>query len=455
MILSEKLEHGMEYENGQENIERLRRIGEQILAASRDELYLGMRFLDVALSSFVYQMDSEVHPFGTDGGAIYFHPRELGGLYRENRILVNRGYLHMVYHCLFRHMVKQISFGETEREAVFFLWDLSCDIAVERLIDGNYHRSVRYSKNLLRRDTYGRLEREADGKVLNAERIFRLLRKWDLTEEKWQKLRQEFYVDDHRYWENKSPDEKPPNPDLNRKWQEINEEMETDLETFSKEALEKSGDLLGQVRVENRERYDYREFLRKFSVYREELGVDADTFDYTFYSYGLSLYGNMPLIEPQETKEVKKIEEFAVVIDTSMSCSGELVKKFLEVTYDVLGRSESFFKKVNVHIIQCDEEVQSDVKITCAEDLETYMENLTLYGEGGTDFRPAFSYVDQLIRDGEFEHLRGLLYFTDGYGIYPEKMPGYQTAFVFAEEEAEERQVPPWAMKIMLDETLE
>ena len=46
-------------------------------------------------------------------------------------------------------------------------------------------------------------------------------------------------------------------------------------------------------------------------------------------------------------------------------------------TYDVLGRSESFFKKVNVHIIQCDEEVQSDVKITCAEDLETYMENLT------------------------------------------------------------------------------
>ena len=38
MILSEKLEHGMEYENGQENIEKLRRIGGQILAASRDEL---------------------------------------------------------------------------------------------------------------------------------------------------------------------------------------------------------------------------------------------------------------------------------------------------------------------------------------------------------------------------------------------------------------------------------
>lgn len=453
MEWNETLQKENKQETKQENIERMRRIGEQILAASRDELYLGMRFLDVALSSFLYQMDSEVHPFGTDGAIIYFHPRELGGKYRENRILVNRGYLHMVYHCLFRHMIKQFLFDGEKRDPVLFLWDLSCDIAVERLIDGNYHRSVRYSRSLLRRETYRRLEQEAEGKVLNAERVFRLLRKWELSAEQWKKLYEEFYVDDHRYWQNKNPEKKPPNPDLNQKWQEINEEMETDMETFSKEASEKSGDLLGQVQVENRERYDYKEFLRKFSVYREEMGVDTDTFDYTFYSYGLSLYGNMPLIEPQETKEVKKIEEFAVVIDTSMSCSGELVQKFLEVTYDVLSRSESFFKKVNVHIIQCDEEIQSDVKITCEEELKAYMEDLTLYGEGGTDFRPAFAYVDQLIQNGEFEHLRGMIYFTDGFGIYPEKMPGYQTAFVFTEEEAKERQVPPWAMKVVLDET--
>ena len=50
--------------------------------------------------------------------------------------------------------------------------------------------------------------------------------------------------------------------------------------------------------------------------------VDPDSFDYNFYSYGLSLYGNMPLIEPQEWKEVQKVEEFVIVIDTSMSCSG-------------------------------------------------------------------------------------------------------------------------------------
>ena len=183
---------------------------------------------------------------------------------------------------------------------------------------------------------------------------------------------------------------------------------------------------------------------------QEELGVDPDTFDYHFYSYGLSLYGNMPLIEPQETKEVKKVKEFAVVIDTSMSCSGALVRKFLEETYSVLTEEDGFFKKVNVHMIQCDEEVQSDVKITSSEELKEYMEHLQLFGEGGTDFRPAFEHCTRMVEQGEFENLKGLIYFTDGYGIYPNKMPPYQTAFVFLEEEYKDADVPSWAMKLIL-----
>ena len=421
--------------------ERLKSIGAQILAAARDELYFSMRFMDVVLSSFEYEMDAAVHPFGTDGRRICFHPQELGGLLRENRILVNRGYLHMVFHCVFRHLQKQGADGR--------YWDLSCDIAAEHLIDGCDLRPVRFSRSLLRRETYRKME--AAEKVLNAERIYRRLKEWELSEKELAALEAEFYVDDHRYWENHMPDKKP-DPDLNRKWKEIDEKMETDLETFSKEASEQSGDLLGELKVENREKHDYREFLRKFAVFREEMGVDPDTFDYGFYSYGLSLYGNMPLIEPQETREVKKITDFVVVIDTSMSCSGELVRRFLEETYSVLAESGSFFRKVNIHIIQCDEKVHADVKITCREELEEYMEHFSLYGEGGTDFRPAFARVDELVRAGEFDDLKGLIYFTDGYGIYPERMPAYRTAFVFLEEDYRDAEVPPWAIRLILRE---
>ena len=151
-----------EAEKAAETAERLQVIGSSILRAARDELYLGMRFLNVALSSFSYQMDGAVHGFGTDGRVMYFQPQMLGGLYKENRILVNRGYLHMVFHYLFRHFEWR---GNEER-----LRDLSCDIAVEHIIDGMNYRSIRFSRSLLRRETYRLLDKE--GKTLNAQRVY-------------------------------------------------------------------------------------------------------------------------------------------------------------------------------------------------------------------------------------------------------------------------------------------
>ena len=210
----------------------------------------------------------------------------------------------------------------------------------------------------------------------------------------------------------------------------------------------KAVELFEKIKAENRERYDYRQFLKKFAVLKEEQQIDSDAFDYGFYTYGLSLYGNMPLIEPLETKEVKKVEEFIIAIDTSMSCSGELVKRFLEETWSILRETDSLFHTVNIHIIQCDEAVRKDDKITSKEELEEYMKNLEIEGKGGTDFVPVLTYVQELLRRKEFSNLRGLLYFTDGKGRFPKKMPPYQTAFVLVQKEFEEIEVPPWAIRI-------
>ena len=225
-----------------------------------------------------------------------------------------------------------------------------------------------------------------------------------------------------------------------------------DMETFSREAAEGSRGLTEQLRIENRRRYDYREFLRRFSVLKEEMQVDMDAFDYIFYNYGMALYGNMPLIEPQETREVRKIEEFVIVIDTSMSCKETLVLRFLEETYSVLKESESFFRNIHIRILQCDERVWEDAEITGQEELKSYMEHFTVRGQGGTDFRPAFAYVEELLAKKVFYHLRGLIYFTDGYGTFPVKMPPYETAFVFLQENYRDADVPPWAIKLILGE---
>ena len=427
----------------EEQAARMNALGKEILRTARNELYLKMRYLDVALSSLRFQMDGEIGSIGTDGQGLYFHPGWLGGAYREDRKNVNRAYLHIVLHCLFGHL-----YLRGKRDPLF--WDLACNIAVESIIDSLSYPCVRRAPSWLRKDVYRRLK--SSTKVLTAQKIYKSLTAWGMSEKKRMELDAEFGADSHLYWPDPEENKKRPPNETENNWKQISEQMELNLDTFAQEEASASGDLLEELRVANKKRYDYREFLRKFSVWREEIGVDDDSFDYAFYHYGLSMYGNMPLIEPQETKEVKKIEEFVIVVDTSMSCSGDLVRKFLEETYDVLSENESFFRKVHIRILQCDEQVQEDVRIERQEDWERYMQELKLYGGGGTDFRPAFAYIDSLIEQGAFQNLRGVIYFTDGYGTYPSRMPSYETAFVFIDDGSGDIRTPAWAIRLVLDE---
>lgn len=413
----------------------------RILQNSRNELYLNMRYLDISLSSLGFEADPACRGLGTDGFVIYYQPEILGRLYGRGRVVVNRAYLHMVLHCLFCHMDTRGSRDEK-------LWNLACDMAAESVIDGLYLPCIHVPATLYRRDWYGRLGKRLQ--VLNAQGIYRILREMDLPEKSLRRLAEEFYVDDHQYWQ--LPEDAPKNSVVRQnQWSDNRDKLQTEMETMGNQEDEESGSLLEQVQVENRERYDYRHFLRKFSVLREEMQVDQDSFDYVFYTYGLELYGNMPLVEPLESKEVSRIRDFVVVIDTSMSCSGELVHRFLEETYDVLCQADSYFCKTNIHIIQCDEQIQEDKRITCREELEAYLEHFTIIGQGGTDFRPAFEHVNQMVKQGEFHKLRGLLYFTDGEGIYPVKRPVYETAFVFVKDQYTDISVPAWAIKLILE----
>lgn len=413
----------------------------RILQNSRNELYLNMRYLDLSLSSLGFEMDPACRGLGTDGFVIYYHGEYLCDLYRRGRVLVNRAYLHMVLHCLFCHM-------DTMDRREGRMWNLSCDIAAESVIDGLYLKCVHIQTPPFRMDWYGRLRQRLQ--VLNAEGVYKALEEMKLTERQLERLEAEFLVDDHQYWQ-LPPDAPKTGVVRQNQWSNNREKLQTEMETMGNQQDEDTKSLLEQVQVENRSRYDYRRFLQKFSVLREEMQVDEDSFDYVFYTYGLSLYGNMPLVEPLESKEVSRIEDFVLVIDTSMSCSGDLVRRFLEETYSVLCQSDSYFKKTNIHIIQCDDQVQQDRRITCRQEMEAYMQEFSIIGQGGTDFRPAFEYVNQMLGRGEFHRLKGLLYFTDGEGIYPVKRPVYDTAFVFVKEQYTDISVPAWAMKVILE----
>ena len=413
----------------------------EIIRDSQNELYLNLRFFDVALHSLAPEPSMSLGTAATDGVVYRYNPEFLTNQYKSSSVLVNRSYLHSILHCLFGHIWHQREEGE------LLYWNLACDIAAEYILDGLPLRCLRNPPKPYRRAVYDGLLKKIP--VIHGEAVFHLLEKAGPDIRTVARLGQEFTVDDHGLWQKGDSGPKSPMEQQNQ-WKDIRDKMETELEIFSKEAAEGSKGLKEQLRVENRERYDYREFLRKFCVLKEEMQVDLDSFDYIFYNYGMELYGNMPLIEHQETREMQRVEDFVIVIDTSMSCKSSLVRKFLEETYSILSQSESFARRFCIHIIQCDERVQSDTVIEGQKQLAAYMEQFQVQGMGGTDFRPAFAYVDRLLAEKKFQKLRGLIYFTDGYGVYPLRKPVYDTAFVFFREDYQDVDVPPWAIKLIL-----
>ena len=103
-------------------------------------------------------------------------------------------------------------------------------------------------------------------------------------------------------------------------------------------------------------------------------------------------------------------------------------------------------------MIQCDEEIKEHKILTNLMELNHYMEHFQVKGFGNTDFRPVFEYIKELQQIGQLKRLKGLLYFTDGYGTFPSKQPEYETAFLFVRNQYEEDRVPAWAMKVVLEE---
>ena len=200
-------------------------------------------------------------------------------------------------------------------------------------------------------------------------------------------------------------------------------------------------------------KYDFTRYLQRFSSIREEMALDQASFDYIPYYYGLMRYGNMPLLEPLEYTESRKVEELVIAIDTSGSCSLPIVQRFFAEIERILMNRENFFRKMNIHIIQCDSIIQDHTVIRSQEDWKIYRQMLTIRGRGGTNFEPVFRLVEKLRGAGELKHLKGLLYFTDGDGAYPRKEPDYETAFVFTTRKALQFRIPEWIVPLCLDMT--
>ena len=101
-------------------------LARDILRLTRNTLLVNLRFLDLALSQF--QLSSYPGTLATDGEHLFYDTYYVLSSYKSERGKNVRDYLHIVLHCVFRHL---FAGGDLDRRC----WDLACDIAVESAID--------------------------------------------------------------------------------------------------------------------------------------------------------------------------------------------------------------------------------------------------------------------------------------------------------------------------------
>lgn len=418
------------------------RMFNKILSYLRGELCIDFPYLERALSALMPDGRDSVHAFATEGVHLYYPPAHYLKIFKENELFLRRAYLHTVFHCLYAHPWQR---GGREESR----WNLACDIAVEFVIDGFNKQTTHRLLSWLRQQLYEKLRVK---NVISAAGIYELLA--EETEERLRQLTQEFYTDDHALWgdkdrKNPMPGQQKQSEDAQKRWQKIARQVQFQKE--KSDGMQEAAVAQAEITAEKKRR-SYSDFLKKFAAFHEQMRCDMDDFDLNFYTYGLRTYGNLPLIEPLETREERRISEFVIVVDTSYSTNGEMVRSFLQETLHILLEPNAFFTTAKVHLIQCDDRVREDRVVQSCEQAQEALAHFEIRGGGSTDFRPAFTYLEELRAAGELRNPGGLLYFTDGNGIYPTKKPDYPCAFLYSGAYNEEI-VPAWAIRRRLDET--
>lgn len=105
-----------------------------------------------------------------------------------------------------------------------------------------------------------------------------------------------------------------------------------------------------------------------------------------------------------------------IAIDSSGSIDDELLNEFLSEVNFLMQTIQNY----QIELLVCDDKIQSHQSFYNGDVLEC-----TLKGNGGTDFRPVFEYIES-----ELDDTKLLLYFTDLDGTFPKKVPSYNVKWV-------------------------
>ncbi|QKJ22344.1 DUF2201 family putative metallopeptidase [Poseidonibacter lekithochrous] len=112
--------------------------------------------------------------------------------------------------------------------------------------------------------------------------------------------------------------------------------------------------------------------------------------------------------------------KIVIAIDSSGSVDGSLLAKFLAEVESIMNTYENF----EIDLLVADAKVHEHHILYPGDEL-----SYTLKGGGGTNFENTFEYINENI-----DEVNLLLYFTDGFGKFPEDEAFFETVWVLSDE---------------------
>ncbi len=112
--------------------------------------------------------------------------------------------------------------------------------------------------------------------------------------------------------------------------------------------------------------------------------------------------------------------KLVLAIDSSGSINGKLLSTFLSEVESIM----SSFENYEIDLLIADAKVHEHHILYAGDEL-----SYNIKGGGGTNFENTFIYIDENIYDVTL-----LLYFTDGFGKFPDEEPPYETIWVLTDD---------------------
>lgn len=394
-------------------------------------------YLGQAMHLMTCRQKDDIRFCGTDGFALYTEEKALQEQFLADSVQMTAKIAHSLLHGMWCHPLMA---GEARADS---RWEACCDCIVEWTLEEKLKCPLSLSDGLRRqrKKVYDWMKREG---IVTTGALYERMKM--AGEESVKIFASWFLVDDHCLWYTKkySPEQ----------WHKrLGSIKRQSAGGFDGARGGINGESMGsslKYRPPQASEYDYHRFLEQFMVYREERKLDLSSFDMQLYTYSRQHYEKAVLLEPPETSEVRRLQEIVIAIDTSGSCSGEIVQQFLKETFSILEKKELFFRHMRIHILQCDSMIQAYRLIESEEAFLEYQKECRITGFGNTDFRPVFDWIEKKRADGTIKDMKGLIYFTDGDGIYPRSAPDYETAFVYLNDQLDKGKAPAYVRTLNL-----